>query len=95
MQSTEIKIPSRSFVSLMAGNPAPNWPFNKEPTVGEFHPDVTKFFKRHLEQGRTIQSIRLEREPDLDDDWIVVTFVPPDPALSAFTVGALSGSPQQ
>jgi len=86
MQSLEIKVSSRSLVSLMAGKPAPNWPITKEPTVGEFHPGATEFFKRHLEKGRTIQLIRLERDDNFDDDWVVITFSPPDPALSPYVV---------
>jgi hypothetical protein len=86
MRGLEIKIPSRSLVSLMAGSPPPNWAINKVPTVGEFHPDVTQFFKRNFEQGRTIQSIRVDRDDSYDDDWVVVTFSEPDPALSPYVM---------
>lgn len=86
MQHPKIKVSARSLVYLLAESPAPNSLVNEESTVGEFHPEAIRFFKRQLEQGRTVQSILLEPEPDLDDDWIVITFGPPDPAISPYLV---------
>lgn len=84
MQGSPIKIPASSFVELMAGVPPRDWPVRSKPTVGEFNPDVTSFFKRHLIKGCSIESIHIEAEPDLDDDWIVIKFGPPNPALSPY-----------
>lgn len=86
MNGLEIKISSRSLVLLLAGSPLPKLPFTKTPTIGEFHPGVTKYFEQRIKDGRTIQTIRIERNDDSDDDWVVITFGDPDPAISPYVV---------
>ena len=41
-------------------------------------------FELWLRQGRLIANIELERCPEKDDDWIIITFSEPDPAVSKF-----------
>jgi hypothetical protein len=44
-------------------------------------------FENALQRGLTINSAKLERVPDRDDDWIEFSITGPDPALSPFTSG--------
>jgi hypothetical protein len=85
LHGSTIKIPASSLIALLAGVPPPKLPINKEPTIGEFHPQVTKFFERHFKEGSAIKSIRFDPEPSLDDDWVVITFGAPDPASNPYS----------
>jgi hypothetical protein len=45
-------------------------------------PDATNFFKRQLESGHLLTDVKFVADPESDDDWIVLTFGGPDPALT-------------
>ena len=49
-------------------------------------------FRRALESGRMIKTIRVEPGGDKDDDWLEFEFGAPDPAVSPF-LAARSDTP--
>jgi hypothetical protein len=48
--------------------------------------DPTIFFTRHLRNGNTLKNASVERNEHSDDDWIVLEYDGPDPAISPYRV---------
>lgn len=81
MSGTTIHIPSRRAIELLAGICSPReWESDYKGTGV----NPASRIRRMLFEGRTIQSVHVERRDDADDDWLVVTFSEPDAAFSAF-----------
>jgi hypothetical protein len=70
---TSVKISARTILELLAGRRTPS--------------EINESFERHLQQGRMITGIRVEKSEDYtDDDWLTIEFGEPDPAISPFVV---------
>jgi hypothetical protein len=85
--SDEIRISARTLLELLAGTLKPQQFLEHHgfvPTAE--HPQALPFFQHQVLAGRTLQSISLERCEHRDDDWVVLKFKGPDPAVSAFQV---------
>ena len=52
----------------------------------EFGKTISNPFDRALAQGKLIDKIEVEKDPDNDDDWIWVYFGDRDPAVSNVTM---------
>lgn len=85
----EIKISARTLLELLAGEISQDEFFKAHHfvhTEGELYPPFNPFF-RHLKAGRLIAATTIEvSEKEEDDDWIIIRFGNPDPAVSPFTV---------
>lgn len=93
MTEREIKLSSRSIVELLAGKVDQRKFLEDHRLVpSKSHPDAPSFFLRQLTEGRMIKEVRIERCSDVDDDWIVLTFGEPDPAISPFKEGRSGGN---
>lgn len=85
MTDREITLPARALIQLLAGTVELER-FRKDhhfipSKPGDFARD---FFADQLKDGRTIESVQIERRTEDDDDWIVFVFGVPDPAISPF-----------
>ncbi|WP_375772368.1 hypothetical protein NR798_16270 [Archangium gephyra] len=78
MKNNTIRISARGLLSYLAGKVSQE-DFLKAHQAGDGWVTVFDVMAR---QGRTIQSIRIEKNDDLDDDWAVFDFGPPDPAVT-------------
>lgn len=85
MKGEEIRLPARALVELLAGKIDLNRFREDHHLVSSRPGEASIDFARRLSEGRTLESARIERAPDDDDDWIVFTFGDPDPAISPFT----------
>jgi len=76
VSSSRVRVSSRGFLEVLAGR--------RE--LGEFLADhrLSSYFETQFSEGRTIAEVTVEREPDHDDDWVIITFTGPDPALTPF-----------
>lgn len=89
MQDKTIKISARALTELLAGK-IELQKFREDHGFSP-HPldpnGVTfPFFERQLASGNTLQNAFVEKEPQKDDDWIVLEYEGPDPAISPFRV---------
>jgi hypothetical protein len=85
MNGNEIKISARTLVELLAGRLEQQRfleDHNLIPT--KERPIPGPFFERQLAAGQTLQSLHLEKCEHEDDDWVVLKFDGPDPAISPF-----------
>jgi hypothetical protein len=85
MTNDEIKISVRTLVELLAGK------LNQQKFMEDHHfaptkerPQTLSFFQRQIARGRTLQSVSLQKCEHEDDDWLVMKFGGPDPAVSEF-----------
>jgi len=85
MTDREIRLPARALTRLLAGRVELER-FRKDHHFVPSRPgDIAiDFFANQLKEGRTIESVRIERTTEDDDDWIVFVFGAPDPAISPF-----------
>jgi len=79
MKNSSIKISSVGLIDLLSGNIS-QAQFLKD------HDFVPEFFNRKANERRMIKNIRVEKNPDQDDDWIVFEFDDPDPAIGRYRV---------
>jgi hypothetical protein len=75
MRGNEIRISSRTVLDLLAGNLA-----------YEHFPETYKgFFRGMSKEGRLFVTANIEKDThETDDDWLVLTFGEPDPAVTRF-----------
>lgn len=85
------KISSRAVMDLLAGTLSQN---DFQEAYG-WHPDdphgARNPFAMAKARGQLIRSVNIEASQDSDDDWLVVQFGRPDPAVTPFT-GAITES---
>ncbi len=84
IDGTEIRIPARALLELLAGKDHPHNSLGKLPNPHEPYPSETAYFLKRLKSGETISGVSLERIADKDDDWIVLRFDKPDAAIMPF-----------
>ena len=77
----EIKISARGLLELLSGQ------ITQERFL-KLHSwaPMANLFQNQLNQGRLITSITIENGGERDDDWAVIRFGEPDPAISPFRV---------
>jgi hypothetical protein len=85
MTNHEIRISTRALTELLAGK-IDLKRFREDHHLVPSKPGdhAIDFFKNQIKGGRTVESVRIERSTDKDDDWIVFVFGGPDPAISLF-----------
>lgn len=84
-QMPEIRISARSVLELLAGSLDPQTFLRAHHMApSDQRPDAINLLRNHLDAGHLIVGARLEREPQRDDDWLVLTLGGPDPAVTAF-----------
>lgn len=81
MAGPQIKLSSRTLADLLAGR-IDQERFFKEHGSHPFN--VRAFFEKQLAEGRMITELGVESTQEQDDDWIVLRFGEPDPAISPF-----------
>ncbi len=81
MTGQQIIISSRTLVDLLAGR-IDQEQFFKDHGSDQFN--VRAFFEKRLAEGRMITELGLELREDQDDDWVILRFGEPDPAISLF-----------
>lgn len=81
MKEKQIKLSSRTLVDLLAGR-IEQEQFFKDHGSDSFN--VRNFFNKQLANGRMITELAIESTDEKDDDWIVIRFENPDPAISPF-----------
>lgn len=81
VQSHEIKLSTRALLQLLSGRVDPET-FLRDHRLSSSQPNGVPFFEAQLKAGRMITAARVERCPDDDDDWILLKFGDPDPALA-------------
>lgn len=89
MQSNTIKISARALTELLAGKIEPQTflenngfkPHPQNPKAFSFN-----FFASQITSGNTIQNAFIEKGEHKDDDWIVLEYEGPDPAISPFQI---------
>jgi hypothetical protein len=81
MTDDEIKISTRGLLELLSGQ------ITQERFL-KLHSwaPMANLFEAQLNQGRLITSITIENRGERDDDWAVIRFGEPDPAISPFRV---------
>jgi hypothetical protein len=93
MSGNTIRISARALLDLLAGRVSQKKFFEDHKlTPTETHKDAVNYFERSLKQGRLIDGIKLERSIDEDDDWIVIQFGNPDPAIARLVLPKTSVS---
>jgi hypothetical protein len=75
---SEIRMSSRYLAQLIA---ASTGSLSSTPGL-----NLAEAVQRQIAEGRMIEGVALEKMPDEDDDWIVLRFGPPDPAVSPFRI---------
>lgn len=84
-QMAEVRISARSVLELLAGSlDLQDFLRSLRMAPSDLHPNATNFFRYHLDAGHLLTGARVEREPQQDDDWLVLTMGGPDPAVTAF-----------
>ena len=87
MKGNTIKISARALTELLAGKIEPEQ-FLKEHgfrPIQEGHKAIP-FFEIQLEQGNLLKNAFVEPDEHKDDDWIVLEYAGPDPAISPFRI---------
>jgi len=91
MTGSTLKISSRSLLELLAGRINQDKFFKDYGFIpNEVHPNNKNIFELRLKEGRLIEDIKIEKSQDEDDDWIVIKFGNPDPAIYRFISNGLS-----
>lgn len=81
----EIKISTRTLIELLAGTLDQQKFLEDHGFVpSKIRPSTIPFFKRQIINGRMLKSAHVEHCEHEDDDWIVLRFDGPDPAISQF-----------
>jgi len=87
MTERTAKISSRALLELLSGR------ITQEKFLSDHHliptesrKEAVNFFDLRLGEGKLINDIRLEKSDTEDDDWIIIQFGEPDPAVSSFEV---------
>jgi hypothetical protein len=85
MSEKTVRISARALLELLSGK-VEQKKFLKDhrliPT--ETHPDTKNIFEIRLNHGSLIDEIQIEKSEIEDDDWILIKFTDPDPAVSPF-----------
>jgi hypothetical protein len=85
MTSKEVKLSSRAIQELLAGRLTQEEFFKLHRMIdGQGAKAIANPFEIALAGGRSIESMRVEKNRDKDDDWIVFRFGEPDPAIFRF-----------
>ncbi len=73
-----IRVSARAVLQTLAGNLRfrESWGYSIPVQV----------FQAQINEGRMIKSVQLERSEHDDDDWLVIEFDDPDPAVSPYRV---------
>lgn len=95
MRDKTIKISARALTELLAGRVDLQRfledhgfkPHPLQPTGFSFN-----FFDRQIAKGNTLQSASVERHDHEDDDWLLLKYDGPDPAISRFRSPSKDGS---
>jgi hypothetical protein len=82
MTSNEIRLSSRTLVRLLAGRVSVEKFLRDNHLAGS--PAAMPFFEDQLKEGRMLVSARVDHVPGDDDDWVVLAFGEPDPAIAPF-----------
>ncbi len=77
LSSRQVKISARTVQALLAGL-LPQTQFQAS------HKDFARFLDGTLKQGRSIIGARVEVSANDDDDWLILEFGEPDPAIRPF-----------
>ena len=81
----QIRFSARAFLEVLAEKRSlPDFLAAHRMAPSPLWPDATNFFRHQLEAGHLVTEARLVPAPESDDDWIVLRFGSPDPALTAF-----------
>lgn len=85
MQHPKINISARGVLDLLAGK-VEQRQFMLDHGLLYTSPSgsASNLFERMLGDGQMITGVEVERCPEKDDDWLVITFSDPDPAISKF-----------
>ncbi len=84
MTGNTLKISARTLAELLAGVididrfNADHFGHNAEDSY------TSDFFRSRIAEGRMIEKIELEKSEESDDDWVVIRFGEPDPAISPY-----------
>lgn len=81
MKGHQIKLSSRTLIDLLTGK-IDQEQFFKDHGSDSFN--VRNFFSKQVADGRMITDLSIESSEEQDDDWIVIRFGNPDPAISPF-----------
>lgn len=87
MKGDTIRISARALTELLAGRIEPKRFLEEngfKPVEAGQH--AFPFFEWQLNRGNTLKNAFVEREPHKDDDWIVLEYSGPDPAISSYCV---------
>ena len=87
LKGNQIKISSRELLDLLAGR------LDQKRFCENHTSSQASIFTVFRNQGKMIQNVRVERQEDRDDDWIVFQFSNGDPATSDFRVPEAPDSP--
>ena len=71
-----IRVSARAVLQALSGN------IRVRESAG--HSIPVQIFQAQINEGRVIKSIQLERSEHEDDDWLVIEFDGPDPAVSPY-----------
>jgi hypothetical protein len=87
MSRKRAEISARGLLALLSGRVSQE-KFLKDHGLipSETHKDAINLFEQNLREGRLIDSIRIEKSSDEDDDRIIIEFGNPDPAISPFAL---------
>lgn len=87
MTNNTISISSRALHELLAGRVTQKRFLEDHRLVPtQTHTDDKNFFELRLREGRMIEEIKVERSKIEDDDWLVIKFSDPDPAISQLKI---------
>jgi hypothetical protein len=78
MGKSTIRISGLALTELLAGK------MTMQAFVQRQGLDISQFFTRQLEGGNMLKGATLERADHKDDDWVVLEYEGPDPAISPF-----------
>lgn len=88
-----LKISSRSLISLLAGNlTLEEFLERYEWTPGSRHSNPFAVARQH---GQLIKSVKVEQDERHDDDWLVIEFGDPDPAVAPFSIPTAKPEPHE
>jgi len=82
----QLKISSRALVRLLAGETDLNRFMDSYGWAPESEHKSPNPFARARREGRLIKSVTVEASESADDDWLVIEFGDPDPAIAPFGV---------
>ncbi len=89
MKGKTIKISARALTELLAGK-VTQQRFLEDHGIKshQSNPELSglPFFEQQLNNGNTLKNVFVEHEEHRDDDWIVLEYEGPDPAVSPYRV---------